>query len=283
MLTMNVALALAAVSAALPPAIPAPPGELRGQVLGRSGKPVASFSVNGVAFSGPDGRFKVLTPPEGEFRVVIRAEGYAPNVFHVQGSSGKKLEVPEIRLGDGEHMLGEVVDAESELPVADARASLADPAKIERLRFVRPERVAAVGVTGKGGWYEIRNAPRGLLVLVVSAPGYLPEFVPVNTRQPLPTVRLHRGGTISGLVRDAVGAPVAGAKVLAVSQDASDGAEATSDASGGFALRALRPGHYRVVARSAGRSSDGGQVLVEDGAVSDVTVRVGPLPIALAR
>jgi hypothetical protein len=283
MLTMNVALVLAVMSVALPPSVPAPPGELRGQVLDRAGRPVPSFTVNGVTFGGSDGRFKVLTPPDGEFRVVIRADGYAPNVFHVQGASGKKLEVPEIRLGDGEHMLGEVLDAESEMPVVDARASLADPAKLERLRFIRPERVAPVGVSGKGGWYEIRSAPRGLLVLVVSAPGYLSEFVPVNTRQPLPTVRLHRGGTVSGLVRDGSGAAVRGATILVVSQDASDGAEATSDASGGFAVRALRPGRYRVVARAGGRTVDGGEVLVEDGAVSDVTVRVGAGRVALVR
>ncbi len=275
MLIVNIALAVAALSSALPPAVPAPPGELRGQVIGRNGKPVAAFTVNGVAFKGPEGRFKVLTPPEGEFRVVIRADGYAPNVFHVQGASGKKLEVPEIRLGDGEHMLGEVLDAETEMPVTEAKAALADPAKLERLRFVRPEVVAPVGVSGSGGWYEIRRAPRGLLVLVVSAPGYLPEFVPVNTRQPLPSVRLHRGGTLTGVVRDAKGAPVANARVLAVSQEAGDGGDAATDAQGSFSFRKLRPGRYQVLARAAGRSADGGEVAVEDGAVTDVTVRVG--------
>ena len=94
--------------------------------------------MNGVAFESLEGRFKVLTPPQGEFRVVVRADGYAPNVFHVQGASGKKLQIPEIRLGSGEHVLGEVLDAETEMPVAEARASLADPAKLERLRFIRP-------------------------------------------------------------------------------------------------------------------------------------------------
>jgi len=284
MLTVNVALVVAALSSALPPEVPAPPGELRGQVTGRNGKPVAAFTVNGVAFQGAEGRFKVLTPPEGEFRVVIRADGYAPNVFHVQGASGKKLEVPEIRLGDGEHMLGEVLDAESELPVSDAKAALADPAKIERLRFVRPEIVAPVGVSGSGGWYEIRRAPRGLLVLVVSAPGYLPEFVQVNTRQPLPSVRLHRGGTLTGVVRDASGATVAGARVLAVSQAAGDGGEALTDATGSFSMRKLRPGKYQVLARAAGRSVDGGEVAVDDGAVADVALRVpGHVSVALVR
>jgi hypothetical protein len=276
MLSLNVAILLATLSSAAPLAVPAPPGELRGQVLDPSGRPVSSFTVNGVTFAGPEGRFKILTPPEGEFRVVIRAQGCAPNVFHVQGASGKRLEVPEIRLGDGEHVLGEVLDAETGMPVGSARVTLADPAKPERLRFVRPERLAPVGVSGSGGWYEIRHAPRGLLSLVVSAPGYLPEFVPVNTRQPLPTVRLHRGGSISGLVRDGAGKPVAGAKVLALSQQAGDGAEADTDEAGGFAMRKLRPGRYLVAVRALGRTTEGGEVVVEDGAVSDLTVDLRP-------
>ena len=86
MLSSIVALALAVAAPARSAAdVPLPPGELRGQVLGAKGLPVARFTVNGVRFEDPEGRFKVLTPPEGEFRVVVRADGFAPNVFHVQG------------------------------------------------------------------------------------------------------------------------------------------------------------------------------------------------------
>ncbi len=278
---------LALVVAAAPASaldVPLPPGELRGHVIGPKGLPVTQFTVNGVRFQGADGRFKVLTPPQGEFRVVVRADGFAPNVFHVQGASGKKLEIPEIRLGDGEHVLGEVLDAESGMPVADARASLADPAKLERLRFIRPERVAPLGVSGAGGWYELRHTPRGLLVLVVSAPGYLPEFVPVNTRDALPTVLLHRGGTLAGTIRNGHGAPLARARVVALSKQANDGAEGVSDAAGRFAFERLRPGRYRVVALSFGRTADAGEVEVKDGEVTEVSVGLAVptfVPIAL--
>lgn len=270
------ALALAVAAAALPAVeVPLPPGELRGEVLSAGGGPVTRFTVNGVRFEDPQGRFKILTPPEGEFRVVIRADGYAPNVFHVQGASGKKLMIPEIRLGDGEHVLAEVIDAETEEPVRDARASLADPAKLERLRFIRPERVAGLGVTGGGGWFELRHAPRGLLVLVVQHPDYLPAFVPVNTRERLPPVRLHRGGTITGTVRDARGAPMPGVRVVALSTDANDGAEDVADARGRFEMKRLRPGRYRVVATSFGKAVEAGfQVPLADGMVADVALEL---------
>jgi hypothetical protein len=276
MLTSIVALTLAvAAPARLAVEVPLPPGELRGQVLSKKGLPVTSFTVNNVKFDDPQGLFKILTPPEGEFRVVIRADGFAPNVFHVQGASGKKLLIPEIRLGDGEHVLGEVVDSETGVPVRDAHASLADPAKLERLRFIRPERVAGLGVTGGGGWFELKNAPRGLLVLVVQHPDYLPEFVPVNTRDRLPSVKLHRGGTITGTVRDAKGAPLPGVRVVALSEDATDGAEVNADVRGHFELKRLRPGNYRVVATSFGKAVEAAfQVPLGDGMVADVAVEL---------
>ncbi len=277
------ALTLAAAgSASSALAVPAPPGELRGQVTRASGAPVTAFTVNGVRFENPEGRFKILTPPEGEFRVVIRADGFAPNLFHVQGASGKKLQIPEIRLGDGEHVLGEVLDAETGMPVPDARATLADPAKLERLRFIRPERVAPLGVSGNGGWYEMRRVPRGLLVLVVNHPDYLPEFLPVNTRDALPTVLLHHGGSVAGSVRDARGKPVAGVRVVALSEEARDGAEASADVSGRFELKKLRPGHYRVIALPFGHATEVGEVAVEDGAVTEVNVAVGFRQVDLA-
>lgn len=274
------ALILAFVLAASPavPFVPLPPGELRGQVMRRDGAPVPRFTVNNVAFDDPQGMFKILTPPEGEFRVVIRAEGYAPNVFHVVGASGKKLWVPEIKLGDGEHVLGEVVDADTELAIPSARASLADPAKIERLRFIRPERVAGLGVTGEGGYFELKKVPRGLLVLVVQHPDYLPEFVPVNTRAPLPQIRLHRGGSVTGTVRDPNGGTLSRARVVVISEDAGDGAETNADLLGRFKIEKLRPGRYRVIAVRGGKLVEAGEVGVVDGQVSKLGAGSEPTP-----
>jgi len=226
--------------------IPGAPGELRGQITRRDGTPVTSFSVNGMRFNDPAGSFKILVPPEGHFRVVIRAPGFAPNYIQVEGAAGKKLVLPEIVLGQGEQVIGEVVEAETGMPVPGASVSLADPARIERLRFIRPERLADVAKTGVGGYYLLNRAPRGVLLLVVRHPDYMPEFVAVNTRQRPPVVTLHRPAALKGVVRDAAGAPAAGVKVVAISEQVYDGGETLSDAGGRWALTGLRPGPYKV-------------------------------------
>jgi hypothetical protein len=256
------------------PPVPGVPGELRGHVTRADGSPVTRFTVNTIKFEDPQGAFKILVPPEGEFRIVIRADGYAPNVIHVQGAAGKKLQIPEITLGGGEDVMAEVLDGVSGMPVASARVGLADPYKVERLRFVRPERLGDLAVTGEGGWFKLSKAPRGLLMLVVSHPDYLTAFVPVNTRGVVPTINLQRAGRIAGLVRDARGHPAPGVKIVAVSEGAIDGAETVADPRGAFEIRSLRPGAYTIAALPGGKGAASLPVNVPDGGVAGVTLEI---------
>lgn len=283
---------LATVAAAMPIAafaagdflpIPGAPGELRGQVTRRDGTPVAAFTVNGMRFNDPSGSFKVLVPPEGHFRVVIRAPGFAPSFIQVEGAAGKKLVLPEIVLGQGEQLLGEVVAAGTGKPVRDAAVAVADPAKIERLRFIRPERLADVSKTGIGGFYKLERAPRGLLLLVVRHPDYLPEFVPVNTRERPPVVTLHKPGALSGTVRDASGGLAAGVKVIAISEKVYDGGETVTDSFGRWVLKGLRPGPYKV--HAIGKAAANGapaDVEVKDNQTQNMKLSLGGPPSASA-
>ncbi len=271
---LTVAAALPVAAAAAVP-IPGAPGELSGSVSRADGTPVRSFTVNGVRFENPRGAFRILVPPEGSFRVVVRAAGLAPSVVHVQGAAGKKLMMPDIVLGRGEDVLGEIVDAQTELPIPGAYVALADPAHAARLRFVRPERLAGVASTGKGGWFMLRGAPRAVLMLVAFRPGYLPEFVPVNTRERLRTIKLHRAAAISGDVRDGSGSPVPGAHVVAVAEDESDAAEAAADVRGHFTIQGLRPGRYTVAVLSPGGPEAGpGPVDAAEGRTASVALEV---------
>ena len=256
--------------------IPGVPGELRGQITRKDGTPVTAFTINGMRFNDPAGAFKILVPPEGHFRVVIRAAGFAPNFIQIEGAAGKKLALPEVVLGQGEQLLGEVVDAETQLPIPGAAVSLADPAKVERLRFIRPERLAEVARTGIGGYYMLSRAPRALLLLVVRHPDYLPEFVPVNTRQRPPAVALHKPGALSGVVRDATGGLAAGVKVVALSEQVYDGGETVTDSFGRWSLKGLRPGPYAVHAIGARAASlEPAQVEVKDAQTQTLKLSLG--------
>jgi hypothetical protein len=256
--------------------IPGAPGELRGQVTRRDGTPVTSFNVNGMRVNDPTGNFKILVPPEGHFRVVIRSAGFAPNYIQIEGAAGKKLVLPEIILGQGEQVLGEVVDAETEMPVPGAAVSLADPSRIERLRFIRPERLADVAKTGVGGFYMLSRAPRGNLLLVVRHKDFLTEFVPVNTRERPPVVKLHRPGSLSGVVRDGAGGLAAGVKIVAISEKVYDGGETVTDSFGRWVLQGLRPGPYQVHALGRGTAAgDPAQVEVKDSQTQTLKLTLG--------
>lgn len=269
--------AAAPASAGSASVVPGIPGELRGTVTRADGRPVTRFTVNANSFDDQNGAFRILVPPEGDFRVVIRAPGFAPNVIHVQGAAGKKLVMPEITLGQGEDLIGEVLDADTEQPVVGARIALSDPAKIERLRLVRPERLVNAVNTGVGGYYKIGGSPRGLLMLVVAHPDYLTEFVPLNTKERPRTVYLHRGGAISGVVRGARGEPLPRARVAAISEAALDGGEVLTDSNGRYRLNGLRAGNYRVVALadSKGAAAAPDEIQVADGRATTVALDVG--------
>lgn len=272
-LSTLLALALSAPAAAAPA-----PGRLTGRVLLAAGEVAARFTVNGVPFT--QGTFDVPLPM-GDSRLVFEAEGRAPSVVLVhataRGTSGRRFVLPELVLGSGATLIGEIVDAETGRPVESAVAALAGPPDFDVAEDARPERLSLPGASGRGGAYLIRRAARGEALLVVSHPDYLPAAVRVSTREPLPTVKLQRGGVIEGVARDLAGRPVANARVLAVSDAAGDAQEVRSDPRGAFRMERLRPGVYTVMANGAlAGVALVEPVLVREGAATRLELAVAP-------
>ena len=130
-------------------------------------------------------------------------------------------------------------------------------------------------MSGTGGWYELRHAPRGLLVLVVSAPGYLPEFVPVNTRDPLPTV----SSTAAARSSAPSGTPAArrrprreGRRALAGRERRRRGRRERGRPV--HASRGSAPAATASWRASTDALAEGGEVVVADGGETDVLLRV---------
>jgi hypothetical protein len=281
------ALLTAVRPAAAAPAPPAAPGRLTGRVLDRRGAPVARFTVNDAVFTR--GRFD-LPLPVGHHRLVFRAAGHAPIVVAVhataRGTPGRRFVLPDLVVGPGATLLGAVVDAVSGRPVASAVAALGGPPDYAEADAARPERLSERGATGAGGAYLLRNAARGQALLVVSHPEYLTAVVPVSTGAPVPTVRLHAGGVLGGVARDARGRPIPSARVLAVSENARDAQESRADAQGVFRMTRLQPGRYTVLASGGLSGTAVSEAAVADGRETrvELTVKAGAAPrVASAR
>jgi hypothetical protein len=92
-------------------------------------------------------------------------------------------------------------------------------------------------------------------------------------------------GALSGTLRDATGAPVSGASVLAVASGGADAFETITDDDGFYLLAAVRPGRYLVFADLDGRVAGrlpARSVEVPDGVVARVELR-GPSAGATVR
>jgi Carboxypeptidase regulatory-like domain len=279
----------AAAPPAAPPAAPAPaqvgppsgsPGQVVGRVVTEEGSPVTRFTLNGTAMSDPGGAFRLTAPRSGNVKMVVRSEGNATALARAKGVSGE-VPVPDIVVNPGVAVVGEVLDADTQIPVVEAHATLASIEDVEAALATDEElaRLVEPAATGSGGMFLLEHVPRGRYLLFVAHPKYRTELVEVDTNAQRADLTLKRGGTISGKVLGAGGQPVAGRRVVAVSRSALDAREGKTDASGRFQLGPLRPGHYLVHASSADASQPLGSRAVEvaegKAAEADFRVRAG--------
>lgn len=156
---------------------------------------------------------------------------------------------------------GVVVDARTSRPIAGAAVSL-----------FRPRQTAPVVESSDGGgrWRFDAIEP-GSYQLVVSAAGYAAAVMPLDVPATGVEIALERDdlATVSGVVSDVEGGPVAGA-VVAAKPAILSGAEfdrtaplpAVTDGQGRYAL-SLAPGHYELAAWADGYVSERRYLRVE--------------------
>ena len=240
-----------------------PVGSLRleGMVLGDGDRPAAGATVvldaapprtattaadGGFAFDGLVGRTYTLTARAG-------AAGVAgPTRVPLTATT----ELVTLRLRPGATLEASVVTTAAR-PIAGATVELRG-ADVQ---------VAMTGVDGVATFAAV--VPGGYTV-VASASGMAPVARPVRvTKRERVKLVLAPGAAVSGRVVDETGAPVAGAKVLAVApglamdlrRDA-----ATTEADGAFHFAALAAGSLRFVASDAVHASGTSELVVLDGA-----------------
>ncbi|MBI2920839.1 MAG: sigma-70 family RNA polymerase sigma factor [Planctomycetes bacterium] len=217
----------------------APGVMIRGRVSDAAGVPLAGAAVdfacqyidwgpgtNGCSFSyNPDGRTtSVLTGLDGAFEIGplyptgsvaldVRKDGYEPGGTSVE-LDGASTETT-IVLQEGATFAGVVVDSLGR-PVAGARIFTGP--RGDRADHLRLQPVAS----SAEGTFELRSQPRSARVVGAIAPGYGWTVVRIEGSDPknLRLVLPDASGTITGIVRDAAGLPLAGVKVTAAYFDA---------------------------------------------------------------
>lgn len=157
-------------------------------------------------------------------------------------------------LAKGARFTGVAVDHRTGAPVPGACAS------IWRGR-TGGQVYAVVTCSGADGRWQVRGLPGGTYVVGLGAFGYLrtylwnrttrssadPVYLAKGTTKSVGTVRLRQTGTLSGVVTDKAGQPVAGAWVDATGalRPGATLHSAQTDAAGRFTITNLTPGSYK--------------------------------------
>ena len=270
-------------------------GFINGRVVDPAGEPVpkakislirlsdgALWSGAGLSLTGDPASSKALakavSDEKGEFHFggIEPGDNWGLSVRHpdfaqqINGpilvpDRGGKEELIELEIGDV--LMGIVVDAELEAPIANALLTLVNPmaAFLPSTRKSKGEESVRSDAEGKFRFANINGAQR---TLIITAEGFatqvLANFTGVGSdsgawgeepadgdgaqeRRPQ-TIRLSRGQNISGIVLAPDRSGVPGVKLTAVNQIGRFGSrsEATSNADGSFVLKDLGPGAFSI-------------------------------------
>ncbi|MCC6902382.1 MAG: carboxypeptidase regulatory-like domain-containing protein [Polyangiaceae bacterium] len=265
--------------------LPAPRDSLTVTVLDDSSRPVDAAQVavlsldpnsplRQTVFTSSEGRVTIADARGLELRVVVEAPGFGVAVRQLE-KAGEKL---EIKLTRGVLVEGRVTTVRGRRSVEGASVTLVS----EGRRFV--------ALTDKDGMYRIKDVAVAPVHIVVSHPELATAEATATVSATgradrafeLPTIDLSEGGGIEGVVLDAAGKPVRGARVAAgvvpayLPAGTLPSGMATSDAKGRFKLSGVAPGKVDVEAYAPdiGRGIAANVVVQSGRDVTGVTLRL---------
>ncbi len=222
-------------------------GRIAGRVVDEAGEPIAGARVSTslkryVIESDEDGQF-VLPSVDATVEHYVLAE----KLGYLRSGESARVGAEDfvIVLKRGSTILGVVLDGEGE-PVAGAHVRCYDA------RFFN---ASSSSYSDENGEFELRYSQTGARDLSVERRGFVKHTSKVEIREDMGPieVRLERGGSIRGIVADATGAPLPGARVVCRGRNEKGwlfevGTKAFADENGAFAIEDLPDYALTVVA-----------------------------------
>ena len=213
------------------------------------------------AFQSADGTFELTDVPAGKWKLTASAPGYRPaEVSGIEIGEGETKEGVVFSLKKGASVAGRVLDPRRGTGIPNASVSWSEGSGASGMN---PGAAAIARMTGDGtavstdadGLYHLDGLPAGKVNIAAEHPDYLEVSRQVEVADEATVdLTLSLGGSIAGTVigNDRRSA-VPGAQVTLAEQGESfgmGGDTARSDASGNFVFEHLKPGRYRMSARS---------------------------------
>ena len=228
-------------------------------------------------FTDPSGNFRVDNVNPGMVTLTAKADGKAPTrKSGLKVVSDQVVDAGTLILDDGRALRGRVVAAKDDAPIPGATVSLAPP---QGFMMPSDRTSAGLAITTIDGTFEIAGLEARTYTIDANQPDYSPNTGRVEIGADADTddfvIKLSRGGTITGTVRDAQRQPQANVQILMTKVPMTGGPQTVSTgADGRYTLEKIAPGEYMVV-----RAPTGGGPLMLFGGMKQVAVREGETTI----
>jgi protocatechuate 3,4-dioxygenase beta subunit len=224
-------------------------------------------------FTDPSGNFRLDNVDPGMVTITAKADGKAPaRKSGLKVVSDQVVDAGTLTLDDGRALRGRVVAAKDDAPIPGATVSLAPP---QGFMMSSDRTAAGLAITALDGTFEIAGLEAKTYAIDATQPDYSPNTGRVEIGADADTndfvIKLSRGGTITGMVRDAQKQPLVNVQVLLTKIPMGGGPQtASTGPDGRYTFEKIAPGEYMVI-----KAPTGGGPLMLFGGMKQVVVREG--------
>jgi protocatechuate 3,4-dioxygenase beta subunit len=228
-------------------------------------------------YADASGNFRVEDLAPGKYTLIATLPGKAPaRVMGLEVRSEDVADAGTVLLKEGLSLQGRVLDAKDDSPIAGAAVSVDEPQGM--MRFSLGEVSAHATMSDTQGGFEVTGLEAKTYEVAVGHPDFARAATRAEAKEGAAevVVRLSRGGTLTGTVRDQQRLPVPGATVMVMQGMGGTPQSATTAEDGTYRMERLTPGNYRVL-----RLAEGNRIAITIGpGMKTVDIKEGEVSIA---